>query len=138
MSSKVKVNNVTHEDVIKSSAFLEALSKQFAGYTFELELKRISNQLMLLDAALFGDNDKYEEVKDDMVNEPPHYKQHKMECIDEMVEVFGPYDVMAYCRCNAWKYRYRAPYKGKQEEDNEKADWYIAKLKEIQDGETAK
>jgi hypothetical protein len=67
----------------------------------------------------------------DIVNDPQHYKQHEMECIDEMVEVFGPYDVMAFCRCNAWKYRYRAPYKGKLEEDNEKADWYIQKLKEL-------
>ena len=70
---------------------------------------------------------------EDMVNEPSHYKQHAMECIDEMVEVFGVEAVKAYCRCAAWKYRYRAPYKGKFDEDNEKADWYIKKLKELHD-----
>ena len=67
----------------------------------------------------------------DMVNEPPHYKQHAMECIDEMVEVFGVEAVKAYCKCAAWKYRYRAPYKGKFEEDNAKADWYLKKLSEL-------
>lgn len=67
----------------------------------------------------------------DMVNEPPHYKQHAMECIDEMLSVFGVAAVMAYCKCAAWKYRYRAPYKGKFEEDNAKADWYLKKLSEL-------
>lgn len=67
----------------------------------------------------------------DMVNEPPHYKQHAMECFDEMVEVFGVEAVKAYCKCAAWKYRYRAPYKGKFEEDNAKADWYLKKLSEL-------
>lgn len=67
----------------------------------------------------------------DMVNEPPHYKQHAMECFDEMLQVFGAYDVMAYCKCAAWKYRYRAPYKGKFEEDNAKADWYLKNLKKL-------
>lgn len=72
------------------------------------------------------------EKEDDMVNEPPHYKQHEMECIDEMVVVFGVSAVIDYCRCAAWKYRYRAPYKGKFEEDNKKADWYLKKAKELE------
>lgn len=67
----------------------------------------------------------------DMVNQPPHYKAHEMECIDEMVVVFGVSAVIDYCRCAAWKHRYRAPYKGKFEEDNEKADWYLKKAKEL-------
>ena len=67
----------------------------------------------------------------DMVNEPPHYKQHAMECIDEMVEVFGVEAAKSYCKCAAWKYRYRAPYKGKFGEDNAKADWYLKKLSEL-------
>ena len=70
----------------------------------------------------------------DMVNEPPHYKQHAMECIDEMLQVFGTAAVIAYCKCAAWKYRYRAPYKGKFEEDNAKADWYLKKLAELYAG----
>lgn len=67
----------------------------------------------------------------DMVNQPPHYKQHAMECFDEMLQVFGVAAVMAYCKCAAWKYRYRAPYKSKFDEDNAKADWYLKKLSEL-------
>lgn len=67
----------------------------------------------------------------DMVNEPPHYRQHAIECFDEMVEVFGVEAAKSYCKCAAWKYRYRAPYKGKFEEDNAKADWYLKKLSEL-------
>ena len=70
-------------------------------------------------------------TKSDMVNEPPHYRQHVMECFDEMVQVFGVEAAKAYCKCAAWKYRYRAPYKGKFEEDNAKADWYLKKLAEL-------
>lgn len=67
-----------------------------------------------------------DEVKD-MVNHPPHYKTHQMECIDEMMTVFGEKAVFYYCIINAWKYRYRAGSKGSAEEDLKKSDWYIAK-----------
>lgn len=66
----------------------------------------------------------------DMVNEPPHY-EHGMECIDEMILVFGKETVMNFCLCNVWKYRCRAPYKGNIEEDMEKSRWYLNKYKEL-------
>lgn len=59
------------------------------------------------------------------VASPSHYKKHATECIQEMVVLFGWEAVEGFCRCNAWKYRERAPYKGKQIEDDTKADWYI-------------
>ena len=69
----------------------------------------------------------------DMVNEPPHYKQHVMQCIDEMVEVFGVDAVISYCMCNVWKYRYRAPFKGDAEEDNMKSDWYMHAISDLRE-----
>lgn len=74
---------------------------------------------------------EFKTTAEDMVNQPSHYKQHDMECFNEMLSVFGVAAVMAYCKCAAWKYRYRAPYKGKFEEDNAKADWYLKKLSEL-------
>ena len=65
------------------------------------------------------------------VNSPSHYNQNYFECIDEMVLLFGIDATIAFCRCNAWKYRERAPYKGNADEDNEKADWYLIKAKEL-------
>ncbi len=67
----------------------------------------------------------------DYVNHPPHYTQGRIECIDAMVLTFGPDRVRDYCLMNAFKYRWRAPFKGKQAEDLDKADWYLAKAKEL-------
>lgn len=69
----------------------------------------------------------------DNVNHPQHYNHGSMECIDEMILIFGVEAVMDFCVCNAWKYRARAAYKGNPEEDMAKADWYLAKYKELEE-----
>lgn len=70
----------------------------------------------------------------DMVNRPPHYcREGGMECIDEMIILFGKEAVKHFCLCNAWKYRYRAADKN-GEEDLKKSDWYIKKYKELVEG----
>lgn len=67
----------------------------------------------------------------DMVNHPAHYNRDgAMECIDEMITVFGKDIVACFCLCNVWKYRYRASDKG-HEEDLSKSDYYMAKYKEL-------
>lgn len=66
----------------------------------------------------------------DMVNHPPHYTNGGMECIDEMILIFGKEAVANFCICNAWKYRYRAISKN-GEEDMQKSHWYINKYKEL-------
>ena len=71
--------------------------------------------------------------EEDVVNHPSHYTQGGMECIDEMVLVFGIEATMNFCLLNTWKYRKRAPFKGKLEEDMKKSDWYLAKYKELED-----
>ena len=65
------------------------------------------------------------------VDHPTHYNRG-MECIDEMIAVFGKEKVMAFCICNVWKYRYRAADKN-GEEDLEKSDWYMKKYMELSD-----
>lgn len=72
----------------------------------------------------------------DNVNHPSHYCQEgSMECIDEMIMLFGKEEVMHFCKLNAWKYRKRALYKNK-EEDMKKSDWYLAKYKELKESST--
>lgn len=66
--------------------------------------------------------------KKDMVNSPAHYMQGSNETIVEMVYMFGFDTVADYCKCAAWKYRARAPFKGNAEEDFKKADWYISAI----------
>lgn len=56
----------------------------------------------------------------DMVNQPPHYKGNKFECID-IIEDFG----LGFCLGNAVKYILRAGKKGDRLEDLRKAIWYL-------------
>ena len=59
------------------------------------------------------------------VEHPSHY-QGPHECIDIMEALFGAEDVMAFCRCNSFKYRFRAGKKEgvSAEEDIAKAEFY--------------
>lgn len=88
-------------------------------------------------AILFGDSEPVTDTTatTDAVNHPKHYgREGAMECIDEMVLVFGAEATMHFCLLNAWKYRYRAGAKG-GEEDLQKSDWYLAKYAELKGGE---
>lgn len=87
-------------------------------------------------------DDRIEEAYDAVFNppgtvdHPNHYnREGAMECIDEMVLIFGREAVMYFCLCNAWKYRYRATDKNGVE-DLKKSDWYMAKYKELKGGES--
>lgn len=68
------------------------------------------------------------------IDHPLHYCHGGMECIDEMVTVFGRVAVKHFCLLNVWKYRKRALYKN-GEEDMKKADWYMKKLVELEGNE---
>lgn len=69
----------------------------------------------------------------DVVREPQHYKQGSFEVIDEMLIVFGPEKTFTFCIMNAWKYRARAPFKEKMEQDMDKANRYLEMAKQIAD-----
>lgn len=132
------------EDGLKLNDKVKQLDKQIEAMVQDnldlvernKELEAENSKLKAMLSKAQADFLKYDKTSgQDMVNEPPHYKQHAMECFDEMVQVFGVDAAIAYCKCAAWKYRYRAPYKGKFEEDNAKADWYLKKLSELSNGE---
>ncbi len=69
----------------------------------------------------------------DNVNHPAHY-QGAHECIEVMQAMFGIEAVKAFCRCNAFKYRFRADRKN-GEEDIKKAEWYEDYLMKLCDSE---
>lgn len=56
------------------------------------------------------------------IDHPKHY-QGSRECIEVMRDMFGVEAVKAFCRCNAYKYRFRADRKNGAE-DIKKAEWY--------------
>ena len=79
------------------------------------------------------DKDAIIKLSDEAVDHPKHYnREGGMECIDEMILVFGMEAVKNFCLCNAWKYRYRAADKN-GEEDLKKSDWYLNKYRQLRD-----
>lgn len=67
----------------------------------------------------------------DMVNNPPHYKQGGIECIDAIRAALTPEEFRGYCKGNALKYIWREKHKGGNE-SMQKANWYINKELEKQ------
>ena len=66
-----------------------------------------------------------EEPTHNVISSPSHYcREGAMECIDEMILLFGKEVVKSFCLCNIWKYRYRSTAKN-GEEDIKKSDEYI-------------
>lgn len=63
------------------------------------------------------------EVKYDNISKPFHYNQFSHEVI-ELTECLG------FCLGNAVKYILRAPFKGKEVEDLQKAKWYLNRIKD--------
>ena len=75
----------------------------------------------------------YGEKEEDKVNHPTHY-QGKNECIDVMLAMLGVEAVKGFCKCNAYKYRFRAGQKegNSAEQDIEKAEWYETYLMNLE------
>jgi hypothetical protein len=64
----------------------------------------------------------------DNVNNPQHYRQGKVECIDAIESAtIGKTGIQAVCTANVIKYLWRFEDKGGFE-DIKKAQWYLNKL----------
>ncbi len=59
----------------------------------------------------------------DVVNNPVHYNNGKVECIEAIESMLTPEEYVGYLRGNSLKYRWRFTYKN-LEEDLYKARWY--------------
>lgn len=82
---------------------------------------------------IFGNNSEAKEEKtDDMVNHPSHYTSGGVECIDAITAALSKYDdpVDAWLVGQVIKYLWRAPLKGKYDEDIKKAQFYLNRLVE--------
>ena len=65
-----------------------------------------------------------------MVNNPPHYNQSGIECIDAIKAMLDHDEFVGYLRGNSLKYRWRFKYKNGIE-DLQKAEWYEKKLLQV-------
>jgi hypothetical protein len=81
---------------------------------------------------------KYETIGDllnnDVVNNPKHYNQGGIECIDSIEAMLSTEEFIGYLRGNSHKYRWRFRYKNGIE-DLHKAEWYENKLLKVLEGE---
>ena len=82
------------------------------------ELKKVAEFVN----SMYGETNN-SDSDEDMVNHPSHY-EHGIECIDEMILLFGVAETMSFCKLNSHKYRKRAFDKGGRE-DMDKSDWYM-------------
>ena len=85
-------------------------------------------------------DEENEEYKDDapnehpvfgeqnMVDNPPHYNNGSIECIEAIEAMLNKDEYIGYLRGNALKYRWRFRYKKKPFEDLRKARWYEERL----------
>ena len=67
----------------------------------------------------------------DMVDNPPHYTQGNIECIDAMQAMLSEEEFIGFLRGNSFKYRWRMRDKRQPVQDLRKAQWYEKKLKDI-------
>ena len=83
---------------------------------------------------IFGNSEDIEEEKksEDMVNHPSHYTHGGVECIDAITSALSSYEdsVDSWLVGQVIKYLWRAPLKGKYEEDIKKAQFYLNRLVE--------
>jgi hypothetical protein len=63
----------------------------------------------------------------DSVNQPEHYNQGRIECIDAIESALTPEEFRGFCKGNAMKYIWREQHKG-QEVSLAKAEWYLDRL----------
>lgn len=76
--------------------------------------------------------EKVESKSEDMVNHPSHYTHGGIECIDAITSALSSYEdsVDSWLVGQVIKYLWRAPLKGKYEEDIKKAQFYLNRLVE--------
>tara|TARA_S200002703_G_C3727614_1_gene223601 strand:- start:157 stop:561 length:405 start_codon:yes stop_codon:yes gene_type:complete len=67
-------------------------------------------------------------VDQDMVNNPSHYNEGNIECIEAIEAMLTQEEYIGYLRGNVMKYSWRMRYKGSPIEDLRKARWYSLRL----------
>ncbi len=73
----------------------------------------------------------FDDEEEDAVNSPDHYNTGNIECIEAIEESMSSVAFKGYLKGNCMKYLWRYDYKGKQVEDLQKAQWYLAKLTQV-------
>jgi len=119
------LNNATPEEWEKAAA-------QAAGIVARADRTEMSKDLLQkAEDDSFPEESGLESCPDfDMVNNPLHYNNGSIECIDGIKAMLTDEEFIGYLRGNSLKYRWRYPHKNGVE-DLKKAGWYENKLLEV-------
>jgi len=88
----------------------------------------VTDDYIITSKDLPGGNIEMSITPKDMVNNPDHYNQSSIECIDAIEASMPTVEFQGYLKGNALKYKWRYRYKGSPIEDLKKSQWYTAKL----------
>ena len=91
-----------------------------------MKLEKENGTMGTSDGTVFNTGDK----NFDVVNNPKHYTDSSIECIDAMEAAYGVEAVKHFCICNAFKYQWRFEKKNGVE-DLKKSQWYQNKYIEL-------
>ena len=102
--------------------------------TFEEYMKRLNGHWAYdstrgTDPEVTADSEDFADCwNDDPVNNPSHYNEGGVECIEGIESSMGLSQFRGYLKGNVLKYVWRYENKGKPVEDLKKAEWYLSKL----------
>ena len=116
----MSINNATPQD-------WDRLRKQHPPVERKPQIDE-SLMKVYLDMAEAEMNPFDDDEEQDVVNNPEHYNTGNIECIEAIEESMSSVAFKGYLKGNCMKYLWRYDYKGKQVEDLQKAQWYLARL----------
>ena len=122
-----KINYTPNDPRYNQQWFLEEINSNDAWELWDINNNEIpGNRDIILASIDLGVNWQHE----DLVNNPDHYNQGEIECIDAIEAMLSKREFIGYLRGNSLKYRWRFPYKDGVQ-DLDKAMWYENRLHKI-------
>ena len=110
---KTSIDDVTPEQ-------WDALRAKEIGRDHKFQVQWLDEEDVPNEHPVFGDTN--------MVDNPPHYNNGSIECIEAIEAMLSRDEYIGYLRGNAIKYMWRFRYKQKPFEDLRKARWYEERL----------
>lgn len=110
---KTSIDDVTPEQ-------WDALRAKEIGRDHKFQVQWLDEEDVPNEHPVFGDTN--------MVDNPPHYNNGSIECIEAIEAMLSRDEYIGYLRGNALKYMWRFRYKKKPFEDLRKARWYEERL----------
>ena len=127
-SSNLWVTSNNQEDNYMSTANCD---EYWSELERKLEAESAANQSIKSRMDIIGQNGN-DGLHYDSVDNPNHYTNTKIECIDYLEDILGIEGLKYFCQGNTTKYLHRWRNKNGVE-DLKKAQWYLTKLIELEE-----